>query len=105
MSAAEENPRITSESRTADRRADGFGRKLSRRAEETGKVRHLIQAAERACCLEEQTVNPFALPRFCGCCRDPLPVWRAVPAVRGSKLNINFRQMSRIEKDRERMPP
>ena len=73
--------------------------------EETGKIRQFIQAAERACCLGEQTANPFALPGFRGCCRDPFPVWRAVPAMHGSKLNINFRQMSRIEKDRERMPP
>ena len=78
---------------------------LVKAAKETGKVRQFIQAAERACCLEEQTANPFALPGFCGCCRDPFPVWRAVPAMHGSKLNINFRQMSRIEKDRERMPP
>lgn len=105
MSAAEESPRITSESRTADRRADGFGRKPCGAQKRPEKSDNLFKLPKGLAALKNRR-QPFrAAPGFCGCCRDPLPVWRAVPAMHGSKLNINFRQMSRIEKDRERMPP
>lgn len=43
MSAAEENPGITSESRTADRRADGFGRKPCGAQKRTEKSDNLFK--------------------------------------------------------------